>query len=157
LRPAAFVEPAQAADLDALVVLERMCFSHPWTPRNFTSAMADPPRSRVVVLRVPHPADDPGRGIAAYCVYELAADELHVHNLAVHPGVRRGGLGRLLMDVVLQAGARQGARAALLEVRGSNEAARRLYESLGFRELATRRNYYSHPTEDALVMEKRLP
>jgi ribosomal-protein-alanine N-acetyltransferase len=157
VKPAAFVEPAQPADLDALVALERMCFSHPWTPRNFTSAMADPPRSRVVVLRVPHPADDPGHGIAAYCVYELAADELHVHNVAVHPGVRRAGLGRLLMEVVLQAGAHQGARAALLEVRRSNDAARRLYESLGFHSLGTRRNYYSHPPEDAIVMRRALP
>jgi len=46
---------------------------------------------------------------------------------------------------------------ALLEVRRSNEAARRLYESVGFRALATRRDYYSHPIEDALVMEKPLP
>jgi ribosomal-protein-alanine N-acetyltransferase len=157
VRPAAFVEPAGPDDLEALVALERTCFSHPWTPRNFTSAMADPPRNRVVVLRVPHPGDDPHRGIAAYCVYELAAGEMHVHNLAVHPGVRRGGLGRLLMDVVLQVGAHQGARAALLEVRRSNHAARRLYESLGFSDLGTRRNYYSHPTEDAVVMQKSLP
>lgn len=157
MNAAAFVEPAAAPDLDALVALEGLCFSHPWTPRNFSDAMADPPHNRIVVLRVPHPAGDPERGIAAYCVYELVAGELHVHNLAVHPGVRRSGLGRLLMRVVLDAAAHQGARVALLEVRRSNEAARRLYESLGFRALGTRRNYYSHPAEDALVMEKRLP
>jgi ribosomal-protein-alanine N-acetyltransferase len=157
VRPAAFVEAATDDDLDALVALERLCFSHPWTPRNFADAMADPPRSRVVVLRVPHPPGHPERGIAAYCVYDVAAGELQVHNLAVLPGVRRGGLGRLLMRVVLEVAARQGARTALLEVRRSNEAARRLYESLGFHALAVRPDYYSHPTEDAVVMERALP
>jgi ribosomal-protein-alanine N-acetyltransferase len=119
--------------------------------------MADPPRSRVVVLRVPHPAGHAERGIAAFCVYEVVAGELHVHNLAVHPRVRGGGLGRLLIRVVLDVGARRGAASALLEVRRSNEAARRLYESVGFRALATRPNYYRDPVEDALVMERALP
>jgi ribosomal-protein-alanine N-acetyltransferase len=157
MSPAVFLEPASADDLDALVALERLCFSHPWTPRNFSDAMSDPPRSRVVVLRVPHPPAHPERGIAAYCVYERVADELHVHNVAVHPGVRRSGLGRLLMRAVLEVGAGAGARVVLLEVRRSNDAARRLYEGLGFHVRATRREYYSHPVEDALVMEKALP
>ena len=154
---AVFVESATAADVDALVALEHLCFSHPWTPRNFADAMADPPRGRVVVLRVPHAQADPERGIAAYCAYALAAGELHVHNLAVRPDDRRRGWGRVLMRVVLGLAARQGASVALLEVRRSNEAARRLYESLGFHVLATRRDYYSRPTEDALVMEMSLP
>lgn len=150
------LEPAEQDDLGALVALERACFSHPWTPRNFTDAMAAPPRTRVVVLRMP-PGGDPDRGIAAYCVYQVVAGEVHVHNLAVHPGSRRAGLGRVLMRRVLEVAARMGARQALLEVRRSNEAARRLYESLGFRVLTVRRNYYSRPVEDALLMEKGLP
>jgi [ribosomal protein S18]-alanine N-acetyltransferase len=156
--PAAYVEAAVDADLDALVALERLCFSHPWTPRNFADAMADPPLSRVVVLRVTRAAGDPDRGIAAYCAYQVAAgEELHVHNLAAHPAGRRRGWGRMLMRAVLALATRRGARTALLEVRRSNEAARGLYESLGFRVLATRRDYYRHPTEDALVMEMSLP
>jgi ribosomal-protein-alanine N-acetyltransferase len=154
---AAFVEAATDADLEALVALEQVCFSHPWTVRNFTDAMADPPRSRVVVLRTPPAPGDPDRGLAAYCAYELVAGELHVHNLAVHPRGRRRGWGRLLMRAVLGVARGRGASVALLEVRRSNEAARSLYESLGFRVLATRRDYYSRPTEDALVMEMSLP
>lgn len=157
MRPAVLLEPAGREDIEALVALERLCFSHPWTPRNFTDAMADPPRSRVVVLRMPHASGPSERGIAAYCVYQIAAGELHVHNLAVDPGARRAGLGRLLMLRVLELAGRAGACVALLEVRRSNEVARALYESLGFHVLATRRNYYSHPAEDALVMEKPLP
>ena len=150
------LEPAEQEDLDVLVALERACFSHPWTPHNFTDAMADPPRSRVVVLRTP-PSGEADRGIAAYCVYQVVAGEVHVHNLAVRPGFRRAGLGRVLMRLVLEVAARMGARVALLEVRRSNEAARRLYESLGFGVRTIRRNYYSRPPEDALLMDKVLP
>lgn len=157
MRPPVVLEAAEQEDVAALVALERLCFSHPWTPRNFVDAMAGPPRSRVVVLRAPHARGDPERGIAAYCVYQVVAGELHVYNVAVHPGVRRAGLGRTLMNLTLDIGTRAGARAALLEVRRSNEAARRLYESLGFHVLAMRRGYYTHPVEDAVVMEKALP
>ena len=156
MKAAAFVEPATEADLDALVALEQLCFSHPWTARNFTDAMLDPPRSRVVVARTSGDPELPN-GIVAYCAYEAVAGELHVHNLAVHPRGRRQGWGRLLMEVMLGLAGRRGVSVALLEVRRSNEAARRLYESLGFRVLATRRDYYSRPTEDALVMEMSLP
>ena len=156
---AGFVEPATPGDLDELMALEERCFSHPWSPRNFADAMADPPRSRVVVLRVPRPAAEGKAGLAigAYCAYALVAGELHVHNLGVDPAARRRGWGRMLMRVVLDVAAHAGARTALLEVRRSNEGARRLYESLGFGVLAARREYYRHPTEDALVMEKSLP
>jgi ribosomal-protein-alanine N-acetyltransferase len=149
------LEAAAPEDVPALVELERLCFSHPWTPRHFADSMADPPRSRVIVLRGGPPAAA-HRGIVAYCVYEVVAGELHVHNLAVHPGHRQRGLGRWLVERVLELGRRRGALEAFLEVRRSNRAARALYQGLGFEVLATRANYYSHPTEDALVMKAPL-
>jgi ribosomal-protein-alanine N-acetyltransferase len=153
--PAVFVEAASPDDVAALVALERLCFSHPWTPRNFADAMADPPRSRVLVVRAAPGGHGEG-GILAYCVYETVAGEVHVHNVAVHPDHRRGGRGRWLMKLVLDLARRRGAGGAFLEVRRGNHAALRLYEGLGFRVLTTRRNYYSHPTEDALVMHLPL-
>jgi [ribosomal protein S18]-alanine N-acetyltransferase len=154
--PAVFVEAAAPDDVATLVALERLCFSHPWTPRNFTDAMADPPRSRVVVVRTAAAAAAPERGIVAYCVYEVVAGELHVHNLAVHPVHRQRGLGRRLMELVLRVGRHRGAVSAFLEVRRSNRAALSLYGGLGFQVVSTRRNYYAHPTEDALVMSVDL-
>ena len=116
--------------------------------------MRNAPRTRVLLLREPFAAGDPGRGIRAYSVVQAVADEMHVHNLAVAPPGRRHGLGRLLMDLALEWGRRRGARRAFLEVRPSNAAALALYRSLGFRTLSLRRRYYQHPTEDALVLEK---
>jgi ribosomal-protein-alanine N-acetyltransferase len=79
-------------------------------------------------------------------------DELHINNLAVAPAHRRHGVATALLTYVLQQGAKLGARRATLEVRRSNEAARQLYERLGFTTTGVRRAYYSNPVEDALVL-----
>jgi len=73
----------------------------------------------------------------------------------VGPEFQGRGLGRRLLALVLALGARRGAERALLEVRQSNWAAQRLYRSLGFHGVAVRRGYYTHPSEDALILEKR--
>jgi ribosomal-protein-alanine N-acetyltransferase len=149
-----WLEAATGEDLPALVDLERQSFSHPWSSRHFRDALRNAPRSRVLVLRAPFEDADPGRGIRAYSVVQAVADEMHVHNLAVEPGHRRRGLGRLLMELALDWGRRRGARRAFLEVRPTNAGALALYTSLGFRTISLRRRYYQHPTEDALVLEK---
>jgi ribosomal-protein-alanine N-acetyltransferase len=149
-----WLDAATDDDLDAIVELERLSFSHPWSVRHFKDALRHAPRTRLLVLRGPFTAGDPRRGIHAYSVVQAVAGEMHVHNLAVDPERRQQGLGRLLMDLALEWGRRRGARRALLEVRPSNAAALALYRSLGFRTLSLRRRYYQHPTEDALVLEK---
>jgi ribosomal-protein-alanine N-acetyltransferase len=79
---------------------------------------------------------------------------VHIHNLAVRPESRGAGLGRRLLELGLAMGARRGATVALLEVRESNHPAIELYRSMGFVPVALRRNYYSQPQEDALVLRK---
>ena len=156
MRPApAFLDAATPVDVAELLALERACFSHPWNARHFLDSMADPPRSRVAAVRQMSGEGRPA--IVAYCVSLVVAGELHIYNVAVHPAHRGLGLGRWLMEFLLDRGRRQGATAALLEVRRGNETARRLYESLGFRVLSTRRDYYEDPVEDALTMECTLP
>ncbi|PYQ12707.1 MAG: ribosomal-protein-alanine N-acetyltransferase [Acidobacteria bacterium] len=152
--PGPLLEEGGADDLDALVALERESFSHPWTRRNLKHALE---RRHLVVLRTAGVPGDPRRGIVGYCVFDVAAGELHVHNLAVDPGRRGEGLGRRLLEIVLWLGTRRGARAALLEVRESNWPALQLYYSVGFQSLRRRRNYYSHPTEDALELILEFP
>jgi len=153
--PPCALEAASGEDVPALLALERLCFSQPWTARNFRDAMADPERGLLLVLRGPFARDDPGRGVLAYCSFQTVLDELHIHNLAVYPAVQGRGLGRRLLQLVLDLGARRGAERALLEVRQSNWAAQRLYRSLGFQGVSVRRGYYTQPSEDALILEKR--
>ena len=66
-------------------------------------------------------------------------------------------MGTALLRHVLAEARRLGARRATLEVRASNEAARRFYERLGFYVAATRRNYYTNPVEDALILWRDEP
>ncbi len=61
-----------------------------------------------------------------------------------------------MLDVLLIDLGRKGVKAAFLEVRESNAAARGLYGSRGFREIGRRKNYYRRPVEDALVMRRIL-
>jgi ribosomal-protein-alanine N-acetyltransferase len=87
----------------------------------------------------------------------MVFDELHINSLAVADAWRRRGLARALLRHVLADAAKAGARSATLEVRRSNEAARGLYEGLGFRVEGERPGYYQEPREDALILWHRLP
>jgi ribosomal-protein-alanine N-acetyltransferase len=100
--------------------------------------------------------DSAGRGLssklAGYIVARLGADELHINNVAVREDYRRCGIGRRLLNRILEEGKRSGVGAAFLELRAGNEAALALYEKCGFRVTSRRQRYYSDPVEDALVM-----
>jgi ribosomal-protein-alanine N-acetyltransferase len=78
----------------------------------------------------------------------LAASEREILNLAVAPGSRRQGIARELWKSLLPGFS----GSIYLEVRETNQAARNLYNSLGFEELSRRTGYYSFPPEAAIVM-----
>lgn len=90
--------------------------------------------------------------IIGYIVARETAGELHINNFAVRSQYRRRGIGRALLDRMLQEARWRKANAAFLEVRSANRAAQTLYERSGFRAIARRANYYSDPREDAVVM-----
>jgi [ribosomal protein S18]-alanine N-acetyltransferase len=144
-----WVGPALAGDLPAIVAIERASYSHPWSEESLRSAIEDVPGTRIAVLRS-------GREPLAYCISQVAADEVQVLNLAVHPEHRRRGLARRLLNVALRAASQQGARTAWLEVRESNESALALYRGFGFELRGVRRGYYESPREDALVLALSL-
>ena len=152
-----FLEAARLEDIAALAALEQRCFSHPWPEQSFQEVLAPGAGYLALSLRAPFAADDPERGIRAYCIVQVVADELQIHNLAVHPESRRAGLGRWLLEFVLDLGRRRGAEKAFLEVRRSNTQAMYLYDSLGFTILGVRNSYYHDPKEDALVLARSLP
>jgi [ribosomal protein S18]-alanine N-acetyltransferase len=156
VRPGSFLRRALPADVPALVALEVACFTHPWTPDLVRQEIARVPPDGVLVLEGPGSPGGPRAGIRAYGSFRLVVDELHVMNVAVHPGWRRRGLARWLLSFAMGRAARSGARRALLELRAGNLEARALYESLGFERLGERRAYYSEPTEDALVFAREL-
>lgn len=134
------------ADLDAIAALAARCFTHPWTREMFARELAQPDISHLFVLRLPDGT------IAAFCSCWIILDELHINTMAVDVPYRQHGLGSRLMRLVMAHAARANATRATLEVRASNAPAIRLYESLGFRTTGVRRNYYTQPVEDALIL-----
>ena len=137
---------ADGRDLDEVADLEARCFTNPWTREMLARELAQSDVAHVFLLRLPD------RRLAAFCACWIVVDELHVNTLVVDLPYRRQGLGVGLMRWVIEESVRRGATRATLEVRESNLAARRLYEGLGFHVVARRRDYYSHPVEDALIL-----
>lgn len=145
--PAVEVEPLRGPeDLEGILAIDAVSFSHPWPREAYASELAHPDRTVILVARTPH------HRVAGYCACWVLADELQIHNLAVLPVARQAGIGRALVQSALAAGRLRGAKRAWLEVRSANTNARRLYRSAGFSDVATRRGYYSDPPDDAVVM-----
>ena len=99
-------------------------------------------------------ADTPCRayGIAGYGCIQLAADEGDLLSVAVRKELRGAGIGASLLDALLAEAAQKGARRIFLEVRESNVPAIRMYERAGFQQVGIRKNYYTDPVENALLM-----
>ena len=94
--------------------------------------------------------------LAGYIVARMGADELHINNVAVRENYRGRGIGRSLLEMILNEGIKGGVSQAFLELRVGNNAALALYQKCGFRVTARRPKYYSEPVEDALVMITEL-
>lgn len=147
------VEPLVAArDLDEVLALEQAAFTNPWTREMFEWELTGSDVSALYVVRANTPAP-----VSGYCCVWLLFDELHINHVAVDPAQRGQGIGRALMTHLLAEARQRGARRATLEVRASNHAARRLYESLGFVQSGVRRYYYTQPGEDALIFWCDIP
>ena len=133
-------------DLAEVMRIEKVSFSMPWTEAHFEGALARKEGAGAMMGLAE------GDRLTAYLCWIRILDEIHVLNLAVDSGLRRGGRGRVLLRHLLEAERQKGARMATLEVRAGNVAAIGLYKSEGFLELAMRRKYYSDTGEDALIM-----
>ena len=96
------------------------------------------------------------KSIAGYVVAWFVLDEGEVANLAVAAGARRQGIGSALLDAAIRESTERGVTTLYLEVRESNQPARRLYASHGFEEVSRRKRYYRAPVEDALILRRTL-
>ena len=133
-------------DLDGVLFVESESFTNPWTRDMYAWELQNRSVCHILVVRTPE------RPVVGFCAFWLVVDEIHINNVAILPDLRGQGIGTTLMNRVFDEATRLGARRATLEVRASNEGARRLYERLGFYVAGTRRHYYTNPVEDALVL-----
>ena len=143
------IRPMTEADVSAVVALERASYQFPWSEGIFRDCLRVGYICRVVTC-----ADR----VIGYGVMSVGAGEAHILNLCVDAGFRCQGIGRRMLDYLLDKGAAAGMSEAFLEVRPSNTAAIRLYLSLGFDQVGMRRGYYQAVggREDAAVLKLTL-
>lgn len=134
-----------ADDVAGVLAIEQEAFTTGWPPTAFERELLHNQMARYLVLAE-------GSNLVGFAGLWLMVDEAHVVTVAVAPGARGRGYGRLLVHALIELARREGMGAATLEVRVSNEAARALYREYGFHEVGVRKRYYSDNKEDAIIM-----
>ncbi len=132
------------ADLPQVYSIEQETFSDPWSKEDFYNSMNEPNNGYLV-------AELDGR-VAGYCGYWGIAGDGYIYNVAVKKEYRRHRIGYQMLSILLKESAGRGITSFTLEVRRSNAAAIHLYESLGFESAGTRKDFYTKPKEDAVIM-----
>ena len=139
------LRPMHASDLDRIMEIEPVIYTHPWTRGNFEDSMRVGYSCWVI---------DCGGVVTGYGVLMIGVREAHLLNLSIAPEWQRRGLGRTLLEHFVRIGRDSDAQQMFLEVRPSNNSARRMYADYGFRDISVRRGYYpaAGGREDAILM-----
>lgn len=138
-----------AEDIPQVQLIERKCFSTPWSRNIFLSEVTQNDNAVYLVAQI-------AELIIGYVGIWIILDEGHITNIAVHPDYQRQGVGKALMDQITIVAIARGVIAMTLEVRISNHGAQALYNQLGFEPKGIRKQYYQDDKEDALIMWREL-
>ena len=138
-----------ALHIPALAQLEKICFgSCAWTEQGLADELTNDTAHFLVA--------ENEEGVAGYIGIFVVCESCYVSDIAVYPQFRRQGVASALIKKASADAAVLGAQSISLEVRPSNEAAVKLYRSLGFDDIGLRKRFYRDPEEDALIMTKVL-
>ena len=127
-----------------LAALERRCFTVPWTEGMFREELENPMALLWGCVE--------GEELLGYLGLQWILDQGEILSVAVLPPARRRGIGRGLLELALEECGSRNLASVTLEVRAGNMPAQRLYESYGFVPVGRRKNYYTLPREDAILM-----
>ena len=135
-------------NLEQVCEIENHTFSAPWSFLSYQQAISN--RNNIFLV-----AEENGE-ILGYCGCLGVIGEGQITNVAVKKEYRGQNIGFQLMERLLKDGEKKGIQAFTLEVRVSNYNALKLYDRLGFSREGIRKNYYTAPREDAVIMWKHL-
>ena len=133
-----------AAHVDGVCALEKNCFVHPWSRQSIESALENEQSLFYVAV-------EEGQ-VIGYIGMSFVLDEGYIYNVAVSEAHRRKGVGSALIQTLVTHAKKNNFAFLTLEVREGNRAARSLYETFGFVKVGERKNYYTDPTENAVLM-----
>ncbi len=144
----AAIRRLEAGDIEEAAVLEEICFGDEgWSSGDFADTLKlDYAYYLCAVVE--------GR-LVGLAGARLIAGDAYISNVSVHPEMRRQGLAYKVMQELLRLLEENGAAAYTLEVRSRNKAAIGLYEKLGFKSEGLRKDFYTAPKDDAIIMWKR--
>ncbi len=150
--PAALeIEEMKSYDLPAIASLHAVCFEDAWHAKLLGRILTAP--GAFGLFTRPH-----GKTVG-FVICRSTGEEGEILSLAVAPGVRRSGLGGLLLDTAKVQAAKFNIATLFLEVAEDNLAARRLYEKSDFSTVGRRPHYYRRrygPAVDALTLRCSL-
>lgn len=135
-------------DLDVVCAIEKEVFQDPWSLNAFKTDLYNS-------MAWPMVAEFENKVVGYSNIY-IVAGEVQIGNFAVAPGFRNRGVGKKMMNQIFQKAGESNCHSIFLEVRESNRPAVELYRSFGFVPAGKRKDYYSHPRENAIIMVKDL-
>ena len=141
------IERMTRVDVAQVEAIEQEIFSVPWSEKSFIDACET--KENVYIV-----CKDNGK-VLGYCGMWTVLGEGNITNMAVAKEYRRQGIAKLLMSEMERISIEEnGVDVFFLEVRKSNENAKKLYEKMGYKPIGTRKRFYEKPVEDAIVMSK---
>ncbi len=135
--------------LDRIMEIEKDAFSTPWSRESFLMEINENKLAKYVVAEV-------DGLVVGYGGFWLIIDEAHITNIAVIGDYRNKGVGKKILEGLIGLSLYHRLSSMTLEVRVSNEPAKKLYTSYGFQKVGIRPNYYADEKEDAIIMWKEL-
>lgn len=136
------------SDAKQVFAIEKKCFSQPWSESDFEKTVDDDNYLYLTAL-------DSDK-VVGYAGLVMSIPEGDITNIAVDYEYRHLGIGEQLLTSLITLGCEKGLEDIYLEVRESNENAINLYKKAGFEQIGIRKNFYQLPSENALLMSKKI-
>ncbi len=148
-RPYGF-RPIKKGDLNVIMDIERQVYDYPWSEHIFKDCLRAGYRNWAFIK---------GEQFIGYAITSVAVGEAHILNICITPACQKKGLGKVFLSMLFSEMEKEQANCVFLEVRPSNVSAIKLYQTMGFKKIGQRKNYYRHADgkEDAWVYSIDLP
>ena len=143
------IEKMREEHIKDVAALEKECFSQPWSEGSLREELHKDNSNFLVAL-------NENALVVGYIGFYFVLDEGYITNIAVASKCRRCGIAQNLLNEIIAFAQSQRLSFVSLEVRASNNVAISLYEKFGFEKAGERRNFYTLPQENAVIMTKRL-
>lgn len=142
------IEKMTSGQLDDIYIIETECFSHPWSKQSLEEEL----NNETSLFLVAKEENE----VIGYIGMSIVIDEGYIFNVAVREKYRNKGVATALINELVTYGKKNNFSFITLEVRESNLPAISLYSKFGFIKAGERKDYYSNPKENAILLTKYL-